>query len=919
MTKVQTVTVELQRPGPPHNQLLSPLTPYLAMCGSRAANTVYLEFEHHEFLHQTKGLDYTLTPDYQRGQLSQSGKTIGKLLASIQSLPAAIAEAVIPNSDEEGLIHLRLISDAAELAMLPFEAALAPQGFPGEGQPLLLQSAAPICLTRESRNPEKRELKYFDREQRILFAYAEFPGYSVPVRAHLAALRRAIDPWCNKEDPQEKQAWARAQITVLANASLEAIRSACAKQKYCYVHLLAHGVPRGEGGEQKFGLALHSSRDPASVDIVDGERLAEALCGFDARGEDWWCPKVVTIAACDSGHQGSVIVPGGSVAHAAHLAGVPLVVASQFPLTKRGSALLTDVLYRGLLWGEDPFVLMHEVRRRLHIDSRDSLDWASLVVYSAWTESLETNTQMFRYNQAVDALEAIAKRLRSRASQAASPAALKLDLERLEDFQARMRQIAPVIRTMATNDLYFIDSEAATLAEHNLDCAATRLQAQAVIRQAELRRQLGDVSWRDSLRGAYDAIIELQERSQQRRKRLPPEVLLLIGRIAIVLHLRFPQEESEEILADLSKRLSGAPSEGAQGAERMPLWLRATQAELLILSAKQHHGAQELGVLLPALKELAGASMPDELGQVQYAFHFYTDWWKDYMPKEVVDAAQRVLEVLELTTAVDDAPKQHAVSATAAQAPHPAAAQVPAATPAHAPSGKRDPLLVFGDGAEYTEDFLSCCCLRDQAGEWFGSGVVIADGALLTAKHCLNNLRSGSPVAQVLIGGSRISTAQDSQIWDVAASHAHPADSVDLALIILKPQSQRGTSRISLHEIATPIASTAELEAATSFTMVGFGASNPTNNEGFGIKRKIKLQRQRLTSSELWAGISGKADTSHGDSGGPALVGGPLVYRLAGVTSGAAPEGKGGIYVRVDQYRGWIEARLAEHGLALAD
>ena len=33
MARVHEVELELVRPGPPHNQLLSPLTPYMALCG----------------------------------------------------------------------------------------------------------------------------------------------------------------------------------------------------------------------------------------------------------------------------------------------------------------------------------------------------------------------------------------------------------------------------------------------------------------------------------------------------------------------------------------------------------------------------------------------------------------------------------------------------------------------------------------------------------------------------------------------------------------------------------------------------------------------------------------------------------------------------------------------------------------------
>ena len=65
-------------------------------------------------------------------------------------------------------------------------------------------------------------------------------------------------------------------------------------------------------------------------------------------------PTVVTIAACDSGSVGSGVGAGASIAHALHEAGIPLVVASQFPQSFAGSVVMTEVLYEGLRRGATP-------------------------------------------------------------------------------------------------------------------------------------------------------------------------------------------------------------------------------------------------------------------------------------------------------------------------------------------------------------------------------------------------------------------------------------------------------------------------------------------------------------------------------------------------------------------------------------
>ena len=49
---MRTLTLELLRHGPAHNQLLSPLTPYLALCENHPAVTLQLPMEHNQLLHR---------------------------------------------------------------------------------------------------------------------------------------------------------------------------------------------------------------------------------------------------------------------------------------------------------------------------------------------------------------------------------------------------------------------------------------------------------------------------------------------------------------------------------------------------------------------------------------------------------------------------------------------------------------------------------------------------------------------------------------------------------------------------------------------------------------------------------------------------------------------------------------------------
>jgi CHAT domain len=118
------------------------------------------------------------------------------------------------------------------------------------------------------------------------------------------------------------------------------------------------------------------------------------------------------VASCDSGNVGSPVVPGASVAHALHQAGIPLVVASQFPLSKEASVPLAAAFFEGVLWGRNALVLLQQLRAELHARYTSSWhDWASLVVYEALPQSIPDQLETLRYHQAKRAIQAVLERI----------------------------------------------------------------------------------------------------------------------------------------------------------------------------------------------------------------------------------------------------------------------------------------------------------------------------------------------------------------------------------------------------------------------------------------------------------------------------------------------------------------------------
>lgn len=447
MPNLHTITLEILRPGPSHNQMLSPLTSYLALCDNRGAVTLTLPFEHRELLRQREALSYTQARAQREAQLHLTADTVGtKVLGAIATLNAALASGQADQYGKDTLIHLRLILSAAELAMMPFELATAPPGFPGEAKPMLLQSIAPITMTREVRGATISRGSW-SRPPRILVVAATPPGFApVPLRGHLLALRRALDPFV----PTEKQGGIRGLITLLPQASVQAIRVACAREDFTHVHILAHGARSQEGGDDRFGLALLDDRGQ-QVDIVGGNRLASVLRTHRVSGEGFSCPNFVTLCTCESGDVSSVVFPGASLAHDLHEAGVPWVVASQFPLSMTGSTILTELLYEGLLRGDDPRVVLHRARLCLRAECPATHDWASVVAYAAVPPDFADQVREARQRQAQRAInvafahvdELLSARTRSRCDIACAHERVDEILRRLDGQIDLLRRSVP--------------------------------------------------------------------------------------------------------------------------------------------------------------------------------------------------------------------------------------------------------------------------------------------------------------------------------------------------------------------------------------------------------------------------------------------------------------------------------------------
>ncbi|HEY5958226.1 MAG TPA: CHAT domain-containing protein [Polyangiaceae bacterium] len=396
---MESVKLELVRPGPLHGQLLSQLTYYMALCDVIEADTVRFPFDHHDLKAYLKGLRYYVGADgngvpnaLRSDSAEQLSGRLAETFEQMRALQTRMAEMRLCNT----VRHLRLVLGGSELSLVPFELATIPVGWRGAGTKL---SLAPIVVTRELRGSSGMVVQW-DRRPRLLFCTAAPAGFSnPPVEAHLLGIANAMRAWVEGGYSDGTKLSIERVVTVIEQASLPAIRAAMERAvdegwPYTHVHFLCHGCPM-PGETERYGLALVRERTSQQLDAVDAGKLATALLGLARHCP---APSMVVLASCDSANQCSVEAPGASLAHELHREGIPWVFASQLPLTFRGSAVLARVLYQGILEGHDPRVVLHEVRQELSREE-SAHDWASLVAYAAIPPDFDRQVRCFRLHR----------------------------------------------------------------------------------------------------------------------------------------------------------------------------------------------------------------------------------------------------------------------------------------------------------------------------------------------------------------------------------------------------------------------------------------------------------------------------------------------------------------------------------------
>jgi hypothetical protein len=360
---ISSTTIEFHRFGGEPGALVKGGS-YIRTCGyQKTADHVEVEGEPREFRRAQNKLRYRVD------RTVESEKAAERVLAA-EAANFLPGEQIRP-AGEAALHQIDIVTHASELRAYPFEAIYA-----NESNRYLASARCGVILTRRIRSDFSYTVPPWPEVPSVLFAHAPV-DHDLPqalIDRHRSALEKALAPWGAPRDLEEKKL-----LRVCPVDSAKALKDARALRTFSYIHILAHGAKVAEEdleeSDSEWGLRLGTS----GADATAPREIAEALKPEHDQ------PLVVTLASCDSGTTDRTELGNASLVETLHRNGIPVVVASQFPLTTDGSVTLASAFYCPLLSGADVRIALHEARVALREEARRlderRHDWLSIVGY----------------------------------------------------------------------------------------------------------------------------------------------------------------------------------------------------------------------------------------------------------------------------------------------------------------------------------------------------------------------------------------------------------------------------------------------------------------------------------------------------------------------------------------------------------
>ncbi len=325
----------------------------------------------------TASFDWTAARLEMLAELYQDALSQTQLDALGRSIRAFINELEWDKDEAEILaalqrgdrVQLRICSEAPEIYLLPFEMAQLEVNGQSIGllDGIVLRYMEPGVTAARRADAETRG--------RALLAWAEPSHDPVPHAEHVDALATTAMRWLEPFD---------AARDVLASASLDRLVAELRRDDAPPVKLL-HVLCHGAIEAREFYLTLaRDDADDGADDGADDEVARIGLVDFASRLQPFADTlELVLLSVCGGANPGAYDNQLRSLACELHKRGVPAVIGSRFPLSKRGSVALSRALYAALQAGLDDLDDALEAAREALLTSDRPREWATLQLFFA--------------------------------------------------------------------------------------------------------------------------------------------------------------------------------------------------------------------------------------------------------------------------------------------------------------------------------------------------------------------------------------------------------------------------------------------------------------------------------------------------------------------------------------------------------
>jgi len=236
--------------------------------------------------------------------------------------------------------------------------------------------------------------------------------------------------------------------------------------------------------------------------------------------------------------------------------------------------------------------------------------------------------------------------------------------------------------------------------------------------------------------------------------------------------------------------------------------------------------------------------------------------------------------------------------------------------------------IIGGKIADYQPFMINISNQNSESKNGYCGGSWIAEGVILTAAHCVEELEH---LAKISVSITRQSDMSESNSLNVIAVIPHPQYNPkimhnDIALLFVEPLDHAGLSK---PVIPIPLNHNPGLpEELGKVTVIGWG-----NATSYGAIFGDDLRQAEIpvvdletcrTAGEFYSTISdneicagnfehGAIDSCQGDSGGPLIAfdnGTPVLAGIVSWGESCALKGKPGVYARVSSYHPWIYEQI---------